>query len=158
MQADLFRGLPPYPADVAEWEELLLRFELGPRALRFVLEDLDPLPSPVLESLNHLVTMELWTAGALEAMRTGEVVRERVGLSHADPREFPAAVRKRLQEYVALRSDNFGGLQRRGLEVWDWSAKLEGGGAVSAYQAVRRALQIDAEVLAAVRGAGGMAR
>lgn len=154
MRAEPGLDLPPRPADEAEWEELLLRFELGPRALRFALEDLRAVPVSVLEPLGWLVAMEIRTARALEAMRSGGTVPAKLGLSHVDPADPAAAARKRLQEYTAQRADNFGRLQRRGLEVWEWAADLEGGGRITAYQAVRGALQSDAEVLAAVRAAG----
>ncbi len=154
MQDNPFAAFPPHPADLAEWEDLLVRLELGPRALRLALEDIDRPSAALLEPLNRLVAMELWTSRALTAMRTGEMIPEKIGLSHADPGNLAAALHKRLLEYTALRDDNFGALQRRGIRVWAWSAELQGGGTVTAYQAVRRALQVDGEVLRAVRAAG----
>ncbi len=146
-----FVAFPPRPADLAEWEELLVRFELGPRALRLALDDIARPSASLLDPLNRLVATELWTSRALTAMRIGETIPEKVGLSHADPANVPVALRKRLQEYTALRDDNFGARQRRGIQVWEWSAELESGGTVTAYQVVRRALQVDGEVLRAVR-------
>ncbi|HEV2130971.1 MAG TPA: hypothetical protein VGR27_07710 [Longimicrobiaceae bacterium] len=155
MPGDPFLAFPPRPTDLAEWEELLVRLELGPRALRFAMDDIDRPSAAVLEPLNRLVAMELWTARALDTMRRGGgAVPEKIGISHVDPADAAAGARKRLEEYVALRTDNFAALQRRGIQVWEWSAELEGGGTVTAYQVVRRALQIDGEVLRAVRAAG----
>jgi hypothetical protein len=150
-----FDAFRPRPADLAEWEDLLVRLELGPRALRLALDDIDRPSVSLLEPLNRLVTTELWTSRALDTMRRGGgVVPEKIGVSHVDPADAAAGARKRLEEYVSLRTDTFAALQRRGIQPWEWSAELEGGGTVTAYQAVRRALQVDGEVLRAVRAAG----
>ncbi|HEX7239580.1 MAG TPA: hypothetical protein VF263_04910, partial [Longimicrobiaceae bacterium] len=39
MADDPFGGVPPLPPSVAEWEDLLVRLEIAPRALRAALED-----------------------------------------------------------------------------------------------------------------------
>jgi hypothetical protein len=148
-----YAAFPPRPRDVGEWEDLLVRFELGPRALRFALEDRGNAADAVVAPFARLAASELRVSLALDAMRQGGVVPDRI-TTPADTSPAAEAVERHCRTYAAARAHNFAALQRRGLGVWDWTAMREGGGEFTAYQLVREALQVDAEVLSAVRAAG----
>jgi hypothetical protein len=161
MRGDVFAAYPPRPQDVGEWEDLLLRWELGPRAVRLALQDHAGPADALLGCLARLLGAERRALRVLDAMRQGGTVSADADLTDDQaPDDAPdggtaeEVLWRRYQRYAALRSQNFATLQRRGLGVWEWVAPLEGGGEVTAYRLVRRALDIDAEVLAEVRSAG----
>src|SRR5690606_27431838 len=58
-----------------------------------------------------------------------------------------------LARFVRLRVRNFAMVQRRGIDVWDWSAKLDDGRRATAYQLLGYLAAGDVETLAALRGA-----
>lgn len=147
----LFSIYPAAPPSEVEWEELLVRYELTPRALRVALEDgeLDgPARERVGDLLRALVAHELQAARLLAAMRDGRPVDGETGIEMmtADP---GAAY----ERFAALRGRNFAAVQRRGLEVWGWRAEAPGIGAVTAYQLILASTALDAETLAGMRDA-----
>ncbi|HEX9937187.1 MAG TPA: hypothetical protein VGB15_08685 [Longimicrobium sp.] len=145
-------GFAGRPASEMEWEDLLVRYEIGPRALRFALADGDadgPARGHVAALLHPLVAGEIRTAAAFEAMRTG------VPLAPADAEsetaaEEPGAL---VDRFDRLRARNFAAVQRRGLEVWDWRIETHPHGAVTAHQLIQSSVALDGETLAAVRAA-----
>ena len=147
---------PARPASEMEWEDVLVRYDLAPRALRAALADGDP-AGPARARLGDLmralVFNELWTQLLLAAMRDRAGVSERPHVETA-PLD-PAALFERFQR---LRERNFNEVQRRGLGVWAWEAFAPRLGPVTAYQLILSSLELDARTLAevreALRGAG----
>jgi hypothetical protein len=139
------------PPSEPEWEDLLVRYEIAPRALRVALADGDaegPARERIGDLLRAAVMLELWTAELLRAMRDGTPpdpgARMRIA---GDDR---AAL---VSKFADLRARNFAAVQRRGLEVWRWRTEAPGQGPVTAYQLIQSAVAQDGETLAAVRQA-----
>ena len=147
---------PARPASEMEWEDVLVRYEIAPRALRAALDDGDlqgPARARVGELMRALVVNELWTQLLFAAMRdrAGVSERPRVEMSQDDP----AALCER---FARLRERNFNEVQRRGLEVWEWRADAPRLGPVTAYQLIQSSVELDGRTLAearqALRGVG----
>jgi len=142
----------PRPPSEVEWEDLLVRYEIGPRALDLALDDAAEMDGAarvrVGDLLRALVVNELWTAAAFETMRTGAPAppssTQQVEVLGDDAGEIYA-------RYARLRGRNFAAVQRRGLEVWAWHADLHPHGDVSAHQLIQASVALDGETLAAVR-------
>jgi hypothetical protein len=81
-------------------------------------------------------------------MRDGRPVDEetRIEMMTADPRAA-------YERFVALRGRNFAAVQRRGLEVWGWTAEAPGMGSVTAYQLILASVALDSRTLAEMRDA-----
>jgi len=145
-------SFPPRPPGIAEWEDLLVRYEIGPRAVRVALADADDraaAPDAVLDQLRALLVHEAQAEALLAAMRDRGRVREDVRVEIQ-----PADARGLYQRYQRLRERNFNAVQRRGREVWDWQAEQPaGGGRISAYQLLNAGAELDGEALALIRGA-----
>ncbi len=138
---------PERPPSEVEWEELLARLDLAPRAFQLAAEDAagNPRVAPVLASA---LALEGWFAMALKELQAG-------GTIPLDFGSTPAAgtVREALEGFSALRARNFAALQRRGISVWDWSAATkEEGGRVTTYQAASAVVEMDGRHLAVLRG------
>lgn len=145
--AALRSGAPRPPSEV-EWEELLMRLELTPRAVRAYLSDAGVRGGLAREPLQRLLLREAWAAKALEALRTGAAVEwsgwARLGEPDAERMSF---------DFAALRAKNFAQAQRRGLAVWEWRASAEGIGEFTAYQLLRYLMTEDGRSLAELRAA-----
>jgi hypothetical protein len=142
---------PVAPPSEVEWEELLVRYELGPRALRAALDDAEPdgaARERVGDLLRALVVNELQVDRLFAAMRDGRPIggETRIETMSGDPRAA-------YERYAALRGRNFAAVQRRGLEVWTWRAEAPGTGPVTAHQLIVASTALDAETLAGVREA-----
>jgi hypothetical protein len=147
---------PARPAGEMEWEDVLVRYEIAPRALRVALAEGDAEGPPrerLGDLLRALVFNELWTVLLFAAMRdrSGVSERPRMETSSSDP----AALFERFQR---LRERNFNEVQRRGIDVWEWRAFAPRLGPVTAFQLIRASIELDgrtlAEVREALRGAG----
>ncbi len=141
------------PPSEIEWEELLVRYDNGPRALRIALDDGDangPARERVCDLLRALVSNELRTAALFEAMHTGVPLA-----ADATPRieMLPDEPRAIVDRFERLRSRNFAAVQRRGLEVWEWQTEAHPHGRVTAHQLIQGSTALDGETLAAVREA-----
>ena len=139
------------PPSEVEWEELLVRYELAPRALRIALDDAEPdgaARERVGDLLRALVVNELQAAALFAAMRDGAPVRTgpRIEMLSGDPRAT-------CERFAELRGRNFAAVQRRGLEVWGWRAEAPVWGPVTAHQLILASTALDAETLAGVREA-----
>lgn len=139
------------PASEVEWEELLVRYELGPRALRVALDDLgddERTAVPVGDLLRGLVLHELQAAALFAAMRDGQPVS-------TEPRmEMQASTpRAAYERYAELRGRNFAAVQRRGIDVWGWRTEAPGRGTVTAHQLILSSTALDGETLAGIRKA-----
>lgn len=136
----------PTADSLPAWEDLLVRFEIMPRVLRVTLEEAGGGGGAAAEILRRLIAREdelsVWIREASAA--GGEAVR-------AAP--TPAGdVRELADRFASLRARNFAMLQRRGVEVWAWSAPLATGAQTTALQMVGDWVGSDAEALRALRG------
>lgn len=164
----------PYPAvppSEVEWEDLLVRYELGPRALRAALDDVldgdGEAGERIAGLLAKLVANELHVAALFAAMRDSRSVDGLPGIetrggrsADGQPRTemAPADPRTAFGRYTELRGRNFAAVQRRGIEVWAWRAESVGGDTadgetVSAHQLILASTALDGETLAGVRRA-----
>lgn len=155
-----YAGIPELPPAVAEWEELLLRLELGPRAVRNLLEEL---PSDrwqvkgaegwsLHDHVAHLAAREAALTERLPMLHeSAELVpwdAERT--SSLDGYNETDALRH-LDHFSTYRARNFGFVQRRGLEVWYWAARHPEHGRVTAYQFLSGVVRHDTRHLARMR-------
>lgn len=143
--------VPADPPGIAEWEELLVRVDLAPRALRAAVEDTAP-GSAVLNELLRVLGDELRWERALRAIQQGETVP--TDLVFPDPPSESASgddVEQLLRAVAGLRSRNSAQVQRRGIDVWRWRAPTDGGGFLSVYQLLVLMVRSDAGHLAALR-------
>jgi N-acetylmuramic acid 6-phosphate etherase len=139
---------PERPPSEVEWEELLQRLELAPRALRFAVEDAAAGAPGVMEALRHAFAWEVRLRAALEGM-TGQA-----------PAALPAGMADGFRDaaeavhWIArLRARNFAMVQRRGLEVWGWRAADGALDGLTAYQLLSGTVARDRETLDGVRAA-----
>jgi hypothetical protein len=131
-----------------EWEELLVRYELAPRALALALADAaGGAGEGAARVVREMVARELAATRLLAAMRDGSPQAASTGEVEAAP---PAALAAQFSE---LRRCNFAALQRRGLEVWEWRARSPELGELTAHQLLCQALGQDAAALAGLRAA-----
>jgi hypothetical protein len=142
------RALPAEPPSEVEWEELLLRIEIGPRALRLAVEDAGEGPD-ALRPLRAAVLEEALLNGMLEAMAAGGGAPAEATIEALE--DDAAGLARR---FASLRARTFAMVQRRGLGVWGW--RLAGGpwDGATAHQLLQAAAARDGRVLAAVREAG----
>lgn len=143
------RTFPARPPSEVEWEDLLVRVEIAPRALRVAVEDAPRDHPGVTDVLRRGVRAEAALQEMLEAMIDGREARggEEAG---GDLPDDPAAL---LAEYQRLRLRSFVMVQRRGLNVWDWTVRGGPWNGATAYQLFQAAARQDGDLLAALRGA-----
>ena len=144
------RTLPARPPSEVEWEDLLVRVEIAPRALRVAVEDAPAGHPGVVRALAMGVMAEMALQRMLEAMVDGGELPADFGSGvEGMPGDAPALV----AEYARLRFRSFVMVQRRGLNVWDWTVRGGPYDGATAYQLFQAAVQTDGALLAAVRGA-----
>lgn len=148
-----FDRFPERPPSEVEWEELLVRYEITPRALRLAVEDASPgAAGRIAAPLGRLLAWERWTAGALEALREGRsVTPPETASSPDDPSADPM---RTVEEISALRGRSFAAVQRRGIDVWNWSGALPDGTTLTPFRLLSAAVAMDGAVLADVRRGG----
>jgi hypothetical protein len=154
---DNVSSYPATPRDIADWEDLLVRLEIMPRALRNALEEVNPSDAELPEILSELLVRERWVAEALPALREGGAApvfpnASDVVEAHAESAD---PVRSMYYEVSSLRAKNFAQLQRRGFDVWAWTARRAEGGEMTAYQLLRYLVDRDAGFLASLRRPAG---
>jgi hypothetical protein len=142
------RRLPPRPPSEVEWEELLVRIDVAPRALRVAVEDAGGRPE---------------AARALrDALREERLLQETLAAT-AEGREAPAGVDGEAEEddaealarrFQSLRARTFAMVQRRGLGVWEWRVRGGPRDGATSFQLLQEAAARDGRTLAAVRAAG----
>jgi len=146
-----FARFPERPPSEVEWEELLVKYEIAPRAVRLAVGDAPGDGVALLGPLSLLLAWELWTAEALAAMRDGRALAgDGAGVESA----AEAGARGLVDGYAAARARNFAMLQRRGIDVWDWAVD-DGGTRITPYRLLQAAVAGDGRALAAVRAAVG---
>src|SRR5690349_18228199 len=146
----------PHPPHVAEWEELLLRVEIAPRALRVAVEDA-PAESPaVREALSRALLLDHACVDALDAMAAGGGVPAIVAPDAEFALSAPGGGRgaeELAADLAAVRARLFARVQRRGLEVWRWEGALPDGRRLTAWQLLLGVMRRDGATLDTVRGA-----
>lgn len=148
MDRSRIADLPRLPAEIPEWEDLLVRFEIMARALRVTMEEARLSAAAAAPILRRILREEAELAAWLHRATTGEEPHE------ASPAHQNAAgddPRRLADRFASLRARNFAMLQRRGIDVWEWSAPLGDAGPVTAYQMVTGLVQADAEALRDLR-------
>ena len=143
------RARPARPPSEVEWEDLLVRVEIAPRALRVAVEDAPAGDPGVVQSLAVGVAGEVALQRMLEAMVDGRELPDDFGdfgVSFGDAGDLVA-------EYQRLRFRIFVMVQRRGLNVWDWRVRGGPYDGATAYQLFQAAARTDGVLLAAVRAA-----
>jgi hypothetical protein len=137
---------PERPPSEVEWEELLVKYEIAPRALAVAVSDVeDAEAGPAIEAaLRRLLGAEHRASLLLAAMRDGRPVEDRA----ADG--GPDGVRAVAEAFARLRERNFNAVQRRGIDVWEWAVE-EGGTRVTPYRLILASVARDGRVLAMVR-------
>jgi hypothetical protein len=150
MKSDEIASYPALPADVAEWEDLLVRMEIMPRALRGTLEEI-PGDERRLATLRGLLEREARVGEWLERVAIGAPATG----GRPAPAESPGA-RWIADRFAGVRARNFAMLQRRGVDVWEWSGELDGE-PVTVYQLLAWLVHADAGALAALREPAGPA-
>jgi hypothetical protein len=146
-------AFPARPPSEVEWEELLVRLEITPRALGLAVEDAGGDSAVVREVLRDVIGNEIWWTELLQRLRDGRPVH----MNRAIPL-FPGpepSAGELVEGFAQLRERNFAQVQRRGLVVWDWESPIEGReDTLTAYQVLQSMAHADGEMLAAVRAAG----
>jgi hypothetical protein len=146
----------PHPPSVAEWEDLLVRLEIMPRALRANLEEAGARGLETEWVLRELVERETAAGAWLERAVTGEEPRDADGPGVAGGGAEDLAGR-----FVRVRARNFAMVQRRGVQIWGWSAETPDGYTPTVHQVLAWLAENDAHALAHLRqgtrrtGAGG---
>lgn len=148
---------PERPPSEVEWEELLVKYEITPRALRLAAEDAGPgRAGEIVGTLEALLANELLTAALLDQMAARAEDRSPSGSSidtgsgSSSPEDASALVAR----IAALRGRNFAAVQRRGISVWEWAAERDGT-TVTPYRLLLSSVALDGDVLARVRAAAG---
>jgi len=141
---------PARPPSEVEWEDLLARLDLAPRAFHLAAGDAAGNPR-VAHVLASALALEHWFEIALRELQAGGMIPLDFGFT---PGAGGASdVREVLERFAALRARNFAALQRRGIGVWDWSAATrEDGGRVTTFQAASAVVEMDGRHLAVLRG------
>jgi len=138
---------PPHPAHVADWEDLLVRLEIAPRALRVTLEDA-PAGDPEVRALvARAAAGERAFQRAMEAMQAGAPLPD----AAPRPEEEEGDARSLAEAFSSLRMRTFAMAQRRGVDVWAWQAADAEGRTLTVYQLFTRMVREDARLLAALR-------
>ena len=145
-----FGRFPAHPPSEVEWEELLARMEIAPRALRLAVDDSRADPEALAAELVSAVLAEVWLSAAIEAMEHGETVRSSDGGGMEGAGEGLDGL---AASYVRLRTRNFVRLQRRGIDVWAWSADVDGA-PTTMHQVLAAVVAADGARLARVRALG----
>ncbi|HEX6909659.1 MAG TPA: hypothetical protein VF142_04680 [Longimicrobium sp.] len=142
------RTLPARPPTEVEWEDLLVRVEIAPRALRVAVEDAPAGHPGVLEALRAGVVAEGALQEMLDAIVEGREARDEGGMEGMED-DAQALVAR----YARLRTRSFVMVQRRGINVWDWTVRGGPYPGATAYQLFQGAARMDGVLLAAVRRA-----
>jgi hypothetical protein len=140
------RTFPERPPSEVEWEEILLRVDIAPRALRVAIDDVAPGHPGLSPVLQTAVLGERILQLQFEAMADGRPSPE-----GAEINDIGTDAGTLADDFVRLRSRTFAMVQRRGLNVWDW--RVTGGpfhGATS-YQLLQATAAADGAWLKAIR-------
>ncbi len=141
---------PPRPESEFEWEDLLVRIEVMPRALGVAIEEVGDMDPTMEAILAELVNREEIAQGLLEG---AAAAAEGWDAPLSEASQVVILQEDNLARFVRLRVRNFAMVQRRGINVWDWAARLGDGRRATVYQLFGYLAAGDVETLAALRGA-----
>jgi hypothetical protein len=139
---------PPHPAHVADWEDLLVRLEIAPRALRVTLEDAPAGDPEVRGIVARAAAAERVFQRMMEAMRTGGPLPDSAPAGSAGSGDDTRAL---AEAFTSLRMRTFAMAQRRGVDVWAWQSADAEGRTLTVYQLFTRMVREDARLLADLR-------
>lgn len=158
MDPDLLSRVPAQPPSIAEWEDLLVRLDIAPRAVRVAVDDIAHPGEEVLRVLQLAAAREVWYSAVIENLRLGQSFSLNVGFGPItfgeEGKEREGSALDLCRAFEATRTRNFAQVQRRGVEVWKWEAPVTGGRTMTVYQMLTMVAQADAETLAMIRAAG----
>ena len=147
MGPDQIVTLTARPESVMDWEDLLLRLEIVPRVVRNTVDDL----------VDESVGVRVLDEAARRERRVGDWLEQAAGLEReADASrmaEEPVSPADLARRFTSLRARTFAMVQRRGLEVWEWSAPLDGAEPVTVHQLLQWLVYSDGRLLADLREA-----
>lgn len=163
MEPDQLVGLALRPQSEFEWEDLLVRVELMPRALRVTMDEVGA-SREAATLLDSLLQRELVVARFLEAAadRAGVLGVRHPGESRepapdvpisavGDPAQGLVYQADTLEHFNSVRARSFAMMQRRGIDVWNWSGPVEDGSVATVYQVLTDLVRSDVDILAALR-------
>ncbi len=139
---------PPHPAHVADWEDLLVRLEIAPRALRVTLEDAPADDPEVRGIVARAAAEERVFQRMMEAMQAGGPLPDAAPAGAAESGED---ARSLAEAFTSLRMRTFAMAQRRGVDVWAWHSADAEGRTLTVYQLFTRMVKRDARLLADLR-------
>lgn len=147
---------PQRPESEFEWEDLLLRLEIMPRALRVELERAKKEEAPAI--LAVLTEREETVQRLLEAVAVAGVAPGEPGIPSGAEASVSAsgagpADGSEVERFVRLRGRNFAMLQRRGIDVWNWKVRIGAAGEATVFQLLSFLAHEDVETLARLRQA-----
>lgn len=152
-----FAGMSPRPSHIGEWEDLLVRYELGPRAVRHAMEEVEgarPAASSgswgIADHLLHLAEREAEACAWLQALQQGREL-EPWAPAEAHHGVSWGEATPELERYTQHRDRNFARVQRRGVDVWEWKSTHPLFGAVTAFQLLSYQVRHDGWHLARLR-------
>ena len=148
MNVEEIAALPRIPESVGEWEDLLVRLEIVPRVVRNSVEEVvDPVVAAriLAAAATREQTVGRWLEAAAHPDGEASGSQERFA---DDDRAGGLALR-----FASLRARTFAMVQRRGLEVWEWSCGLPDGRTVTVYQLLLWVAAQDGDLLAELRRA-----
>lgn len=160
MRPDLLDDIPAQPPSIAEWEDLLVRLDIAPRAVRVAVDDIAEPGEEVLRVLQLAAAREVWYSAVIENLRLGQSFSLNVGFGavtfgdHEAGEEREGSVLDLCRAFEMTRTRNFAQVQRRGVEVWKWESTVNGGRTMTVYQFLTTVAHADAETLAMIRAAG----
>lgn len=143
------RTLPLRPDSEVEWEDLLLRLEIVPRVARNEVDEVaDAARAAALlrEAIERETRVARWLERAAGMEPAAEIPDEAQTVATQDPIAL-------VHRFASLRARTFAMVQRRGLEVWAWSAPLDEGVPPTAHQLLRWLANRDGDLLAELRRA-----
>ena len=142
------------PPSEVEWEELLVRLEITPRALRLAVEDAGGDSPELRVLLRDAFGAEMWWSEALQQLRESRPVQMNAAVPMFDVGGREPDAGELAQGFTELRERNFAQVQRRGLQVWDWQSGVAGREeTLTAYQLLQWIARRDGELLASLRAA-----
>ncbi|MEX2572364.1 MAG: hypothetical protein WD737_13780 [Gemmatimonadota bacterium] len=147
MWAEALPPVPRRPPSEFEWEDLLVRIEVMPKALRVALEQLPAQHPSVLPVLAAAGDREAGVRDFIERA-SGEPGRPAALKTGA---QSTAVHEDALDRFVRIRTRNFAMLQRRGIDVWNWEAHVADGETATIHQVLTVLSQEDVKALAALR-------
>ncbi|HEX2189787.1 MAG TPA: hypothetical protein VHG51_12850 [Longimicrobiaceae bacterium] len=143
--------VPRHPPSIAEWEDLLVRLEIAPRALRVTLEDAPAGDEELRALVSDAAGREAARQRTMEALQAGGPLPGDASVAAPAHPEGRTDARALAETFGSLRMRTFAMAQRRGVDVWAWEGTDAEGETLTVYQLFTRMVRDDARLLAALR-------